>query len=81
MMSSEAAAELNKAGHQTTQPPQVDSVKEEATVFEAENGIKLRQDGELPSPEAVIEALGIPNWRDLEKKAVRRLDMTLMPCL
>lgn len=32
-------------------------------------------------PEEQIEALGIPNWRELEKKVVRRLDMTLMPCL
>lgn len=36
--------------------------------------------GYLPSPEERIEALGIPNWRELEKKLVRRLDMTLMPC-
>lgn len=37
---------------------------------------------DLPAdPEEQIEALGIPNWRELEKKVVRRLDMTLMPCL
>ncbi|PSN73539.1 MFS general substrate transporter [Corynespora cassiicola Philippines] len=35
----------------------------------------------LPRPEETIEALGIPNWRDLEKQVVKRLDMTLMPCL
>lgn len=35
----------------------------------------------LPSPEEQIDALGIPNWRELEKKVVKRLDMTLMPCL
>lgn len=35
----------------------------------------------IPSPEDQIDALGIPNWRELEKKIVRRLDMTLMPCL
>jgi hypothetical protein len=35
----------------------------------------------LPSPEETIEALGIPNWRELEKQVVKRLDMTLMPCL
>jgi len=35
----------------------------------------------IPSPEDQIDALGIPEWRTLEKKLVRRLDMTLMPCL
>ncbi|KAL2872972.1 hypothetical protein SGCOL_011896 [Colletotrichum sp. CLE4] len=35
----------------------------------------------LPTPEEQIEALGIANWRDLEKQVVKRLDMTLMPCL
>lgn len=34
----------------------------------------------IPSPEDQIDALGIPEWRTLEKKIVRRLDMTLMPC-
>lgn len=33
------------------------------------------------SPEEQLDALGIPNWRELERKIVRRLDMTLMPCL
>lgn len=36
---------------------------------------------DLPSVLAPIEALGIDNWRDLEKKLVRRLDLTMMPCL
>lgn len=35
----------------------------------------------LPSTEEQIEALGIADWRHLEKKIVRRLDITLMPCL
>lgn len=35
----------------------------------------------LPSAEEQIEALGIADWRHLEKKIVRRLDLTLMPCL
>ncbi|KAH8729122.1 major facilitator superfamily domain-containing protein [Phaeosphaeriaceae sp. PMI808] len=35
----------------------------------------------LPRPEETIEALGIPNWKEVEKKVVKRLDMTLMPCL
>lgn len=41
----------------------------------------MKNEGRLPSPEERIDALGIPNWRELEKKIVRRLDMTLMPCL
>ena len=32
-------------------------------------------------PEDQIDALGIPEWRTLEKKLVRRLDLTLLPCL
>lgn len=34
-----------------------------------------------PRWEDQMDALGIPNWRELEKKLVRRLDFTLMPCL
>jgi hypothetical protein len=41
----------------------------------------LKTVGHLPSAEEQIDALGIPNWRELEKKIVRRLDMTLMPCV
>lgn len=47
-------------------------------VEEAPEALKV---SELPSTEEPIEALGIPNWRELEKKIVHRLDMTLMPCL
>lgn len=35
----------------------------------------------VPSVTAPMEALGIDNWQELEKKVVRRLDMTLMPML
>lgn len=41
----------------------------------------LKQAEFLPNPEDAIDALGIPDWKQLEKKLVRRLDMTLMPCL
>ena len=34
-----------------------------------------------PSAEDQLEALGIPNWREVDKKMVRRLDCTLVPCL
>ncbi|KAI7090315.1 MFS general substrate transporter [Hortaea werneckii] len=42
---------------------------------------ELKDHDHLPAPHQVIEDLGIPNWRELEKKVVRRLDLTLMPCL
>jgi hypothetical protein len=41
----------------------------------------LKQPLPLPKPEDQLDALGIPNWRQLEKQVVRRLDLTLMPCL
>lgn len=56
-----------------------DEVNKEPSIVEANDG-----DGKgevLPSPEEQIDALGIPNWRELEKQVVKRLDMTLMPCL
>jgi hypothetical protein len=40
-----------------------------------------KEEERTPSAEDQLEALGIPNWRELEKKLVRRLDMTLLPCL
>lgn len=42
---------------------------------------ELKTHDHLPHADQIIEDLGIPNWRELEKKVVRRLDMTLMPCL
>lgn len=42
---------------------------------------ELKQPEPLPRPEDQLDALGIPNWRQLEKQVVRRLDFTLMPCL
>lgn len=53
-------------------------VEKDASVVEAG---ELKHAGHLPNPEERLDALGIPNWRELEKKLVRRLDMTLMPCL
>lgn len=53
--------------------------KEGATIEEAEGGEKPIKVEDLPSAREVIEALGIPDWEKLEKKAIRRLDMTLMP--
>lgn len=59
----------------------VGQVTEKEPVNLEEANEDLKQGERLPSPEEVIDALGIPNWRDLEKKIVRRLDFTLMPCL
>ena len=42
---------------------------------------ELKQPALAPRWEDELDALGIPNWRELEKKLVRRLDITLMPCL
>ncbi|KAJ0337915.1 hypothetical protein COL922a_006228 [Colletotrichum nupharicola] len=56
-----------------------DEVNKEPSIVEANDG---NGKGELlPSPEEQIDSLGIPNWRELEKQVVKRLDMTLMPCL
>lgn len=52
----------------------------EAVAVDYDEENKLKHE-EPANPEDQIDALGIPNWRDLEKKLVMRLDMTLMPCL
>jgi len=63
----------------------IDEKADTASAIEKELGMVeegyLKNEGRLPSPEEQIDALGIPNWRELEKKIVRRLDMTLMPCV
>ena len=41
----------------------------------------IKQPPPLPKAEDQLDALGIPDWRKLEKQVVRRLDLTLMPCL
>ena len=48
---------------------------------ELEEGDLKRPVDLQPKPEDQLESLGIPNWRQVEKQVVRRLDMTLMPCL
>jgi hypothetical protein len=73
-------------GAEVPPPAHVDNVPADAVTKNTEKvddmDPELLKTGEAPaSPEEQIEALGIPNWRDLEKKVVRRLDMTLMPCL
>lgn len=54
---------------------------DDASKLRADEALEHKQAELLPSPEEQIEALGIPNWRELEKSIVRRLDMTLMPSL
>lgn len=63
--------------------PASTSVKDQALIraLHVEESPEVLKISELPSTEEPIEALGIPNWRELEKKIVHRLDMTLMPCL
>lgn len=56
-----------------------DNVAKDPSIMEANEADA--KGGLLPNAEEQIEALGIPNWRDLEKQVVKRLDMTLMPCL
>lgn len=57
----------------------VNANREETAVdYDEENKLKHEQPA---NPEDEIDALGIPDWRDLEKKLVTRLDITLMPCL
>lgn len=83
-----ARAPIDQSAHATA----IENVAADAPVVEKgpvlddkETGMveagDLKHGGQLPSPEELVEALGIPNWRELEKKLVRRLDLTLMPCL
>jgi hypothetical protein len=53
----------------------------DVSVLHEENSPKVLNADDLPRPEEAIERLGIENWRELEKKLVRRLDMTLLPTL
>jgi hypothetical protein len=72
-------ASLPQARMSAETPSQNLKEKTEALV-DAEAALD-KQAAFIPSPEDQIDALGIPEWRTLEKKLVRRLDMTLMPCL
>lgn len=64
-------------------PPTANNVDADQpdAALDVEDPDKLKGGEYLPNPEDQIEALGLPNWRELEKQVVRRLDMTLMPCL
>lgn len=54
---------------------------EGVTIEQLEAAPKFQSADELPKAEEIIDRLGIPDWRRLEKKLVRRLDMTLVPML
>lgn len=57
----------------------VNANRDDAAVdYDEENKLKHEQPA---NPEDQIDGLGTPDWRNLEKKLVMRLDMTLMPCL
>jgi hypothetical protein len=78
-----------------TEKPTVDTIERQASgdrdITAAPGTIENHADleeGDLkkpvdlePKPEDQLEALGIPNWQDVERQVVKRLDMTLMPCL
>ena len=71
-----AAAVANTDANNTA----VDTVNKEGAAVDHDEENNLKRE-EPANPEDQIDALGIPNWRDLEKQVVRRLDFTLMPCL
>lgn len=79
-------------GNSKSYPPPVPrDDQNDAPVYEEKTGVALEHTDQasdeekhpqhLPSVTAPIEALGLEDWRGLEKKLVRRLDMTLMPML
>ncbi|WQF89196.1 Putative major facilitator superfamily, MFS transporter superfamily [Colletotrichum destructivum] len=79
-------------GNSKSSPPPVSrDDKNDAPVYEEKTGVALEHTDQasdeekhpqhLPSVTAPIEALGLEDWQGLEKKLVRRLDMTLMPML
>ncbi|KAM0722812.1 hypothetical protein Q7P37_002254 [Cladosporium fusiforme] len=51
------------------------------SIRQLEDAPKFQSADELPKAEEMIERLGIPDWRNLEKNLVRRLDITLVPML
>jgi hypothetical protein len=55
--------------------------KEGISIEQMEEAPKFKSAEDLPSPEEIIDRLGIPDWKNLEKKLVRRLDLTLVPML
>ncbi|KAI6403914.1 hypothetical protein MCOR20_007124 [Pyricularia oryzae] len=74
-----------QSGGNALQPTANDKQGEEVShvepgLVEANDAIDGKEK-HLPSAEEQIDALGIPNWRELERKVVKRLDMTLLPCL
>lgn len=77
---SPAGAQQHAANDETA--PHIQEKEGVPEAAEVENGdSEALKEGHLPSNLAPIEALGIENWQELEKKLVRRLDLTLMPCL
>ncbi|KAL0929911.1 major facilitator superfamily transporter [Colletotrichum truncatum] len=65
-----------------TAPPLEDDKGKDTAIEHADLGLdEEKQPQHIPSVDAPLEALGIPDWREQEKKIVRRLDMTLMPML
>lgn len=59
----------------------VNNEKRGLSIEQMEEAPKFTSAEDLPSPEEIIDRLGIPDWKQLEKKLVRRLDITLVPML
>jgi len=55
--------------------------KGDSPIEHAEEALKQDAAEHLPRRQEMLEQLGIPNWQEVEKKVVRRLDMTLLPTL
>ena len=72
-------------GVNSIDPRALDTVRIEKTGMTPECADQLSDSEKntevLPDVNAPIEALAIENWQELEKKLVKRLDMTLMPML
>lgn len=78
MASNEEGTKINESAYYEVRP----AAGKDADVAEVQATMRdMKQAEFVPKPEDAMDALGIPDWRQLEKKVVRRLDMTLMPCL
>ncbi|CEI38435.1 hypothetical protein FVEN_g12138 [Fusarium venenatum] len=75
------AVSLTSLRHDKSEAPNADNV---INVEHDEEGSMKHVDADstpVSAREHAFAELGIPNWEELEKKVVRRLDMTLLPTL
>lgn len=81
MTANDASKDATETGHSVHYEMMARPNKDNDVANVENAAAALKQEEFMPKPEDAMEALGIPEWRQLEKKIVRRLDMTLMPCL